>query len=171
MVKSKSDEIIEYRNLIMGQITNSKELIKLLGLLDEEYPEDIIPFNKAFPHEYVPETITKTDRFINFDMRADTDRRNETYKDITIWFFIMCHQSIVPYIENGRTYLWYDLVVRELDGIFTDKNILGVGETTLIGNSPYSPQQGFKGRLLTFKVKDFTNGAKYGKTKKLAEIR
>jgi len=161
--KARSYEIIEYRKLIMKEICKSEELVKLLGEYDEEYPEDIIPYKWCFPHEYIPDTITKTDRFINFEISANIDSRNNVFKDLTIYFFIMCHQDVVRYKEKGREYLWYDKVTCELDNIFCEKNILGVGETVLVSNTPYCPQQKFKGRLLKFVVKDFNNGLKYGK--------
>lgn len=75
----------------------------------------------------------------------------------------MCHEDIIQYEEKGRKYLWYDKAVCELDNIFCEKNVLGVGETTLISNAPYCPQQKYKGRILKFIVKDFNNGLKYGK--------
>ena len=147
----------------MKQICRSEEIIKLLGEADEEHPEDVIPYKWSFPHEYIPETITQTDRFINFEISASIDTRNNVYKDLTIYFYVICHQDAIRYNENDRTYLWYDKAVCELDNIFSDKNILGVGTTTLVSNVPYYPQQKFKGRLLKFIVKDFNDGAKYGK--------
>lgn len=146
----------------MEQICRSEEIIKLLGEADEEHPEDVIPYKWSFPHEYIPETITQTDRFINFEISASIDTRNNVYKDLTIYFYVICHQDAIRYNENDRTYLWYDKAVCELDNIFSDKNILGVGTTTLVSNVPYYPQQKFKGRLLKFIVKDFNDGAKYG---------
>lgn len=147
----------------MEQICRSEEIIKLLGEADEEHPEDVIPYKWSFPHEYIPETITQTDRFINFEISASIDTRNNVYKDLTIYFYVICHQDAIRYNENDRTYLWYDKAVCELDNIFSDKNILGVGTTTLVSNVPYYPQQKFKGRLLKFIVKDFNDGARYGK--------
>lgn len=161
--KSRSYEIIEYRKIIERQICTSTEIIKLLGCENEEYPEDIIPKKYSFPHEYIPGTQEKTKRFINYEISAIIDPRNNTFKDLTIYFFISCHEDIIKYEEKGRTYLWYDLVVCELDNIFCEKNVLGVGKTTLASNVPYCPQQKYKGRLLKFVVKDFNNGLKYGK--------
>ena len=43
MGKSRSYEIKEYRNKIMVEICKSEKLITLLGLADEEYPEDVLP--------------------------------------------------------------------------------------------------------------------------------
>ena len=163
MGKARSYEIIEYRKKIMDEICQSPELVKLLGCEKEEYPEDVIPYKWVYPHEYIPETIKETNRYINFDMKAKIDPKNNVFKDITIFFFIISHQDVVRYKENGREYLWYDKVVCELDNLFGEQNKLGIGEMVLTDNIPYYPQTNFKGRMLTFIVKDFNNGLKYGK--------
>lgn len=163
MGKSRSYEIIEYRSEIMTQIYRSKELVKLLGCENEECPEEVIPYNFSFPHEYIPDTINETKRFINYEISATIDTNNNVFKDLTIYFFVVCHEDVIRYKEKNRTYLWYDKVACELDNIFCEKNILGVGKTYLVSNVPYCPQQKFKGRLLKFVVKDFNNGLKYGK--------
>ena len=163
MGKARSYEIIEYRNIIRDIICKTPELVKLLGCEKEEHPEDIIPFKYSFPHEYVPGTVTRTERFVNYDIEASLDYKNNVFKNLTIYFYIMAHEDVVKYRENGRTYLWYDKVVCELDNIFSFKNVLGVGYTRLISNDIYSPKYEFKGRLLSFVVKDFNNGLKYGK--------
>lgn len=161
--KSRSYEIIEYRKLIERQICTSPEIIKLLGCGNEEYPEDIIPYKYSFPHEYIPETQTETNRFINYEISATIDPRNNVFKDLIVYFFVVCHEKVIKYKEKGRTYLWYDRAACEVDNIFCEKNILGIGKTALISNTPYCPQQKYKGRLLKFVVKDFNDGLKYGK--------
>ena len=163
MGKARSYEIIEYRNKIMTEICASEDIVKLLGCENEELPDEVIPYKWSFPHEYIPDTITQTDRFINFEISATIDSRNNVYKDLTIYFFVVCHEDAIRYKEDGVTYLWYDKATCELDNIFCEKNVLGVGETVLVSNVPYCPQQKFKGRLLKFIVKDFNNGLKYGK--------
>lgn len=163
MGKARSYEIIEYRKKIMTEICKSKEIVKLLGCSNEKYPEDVIPYKWSFPHEYIPGTILETDKFINYDISAVIDNRNNTYKDLTVYFFVVCHQAVIRYTENGNKYLWYDKAVCELDNIFSEKNIFGVGNMSLVSNKPYCPQNVFKGRMLTFTVKDFTNGLRYGK--------
>lgn len=159
MGKSRSYEIIEYRKKILQEICKSEELVKLLGCENEEYPEDILPYKWVFPHEFIPETITKTERYVNFEVSAILDPKNNTYKDLTIYFFVFCHEDVIEY----KGTLWYDRVVCELDDIFCETNVLGVGKTYLVSNVPYSPQNKFKGRLLKFSVKDFNNGLKNGK--------
>lgn len=163
MGKSRSYEIIEYRKIIEKEICKSPELVKLLGCENEEYPEDIISKKYSFPHEYIPGTQEETRRFINYEISADIDPNNNVFKTLTIYFFVVCHEDIIQYEENGRKYLWYDRVACELDNIFCEKKVLGVGKTLLTSNIPYAPQQKFKGRLLKFIVKNFNNGLKYGK--------
>lgn len=164
MGKARSYEIIEYRNKIFSAICDSTELVKLLGEESTECPDEIIPYKWVFPHEYIPEVITETNRYINFEISATIDPRNNVYKDLTIYFFVLCHQKAIRYNENGRNFLWYDKVVCELDNIFNEHDVIGIGGTTqLVNNIPYCPQQKFKGRLLKFIVKDFNNGLKYGK--------
>lgn len=161
MGKSRSYEIKEYRQKIMLEICKSEMLIELLGLQDEEYPDEVIPYQYSFPHEYIPETITETRKFINFDIRASMDVRNNVFKDLTIYFFVLCHKDVARDEKYGG--MWYDTVTCELDNIFCEKNVLGIGKTTLVQNDPYKPEKDHTGRFLTFKVKDFNNGLKYGK--------
>lgn len=159
MGKANSYEIIEYRNKIMREICGSKELAKLLGCGENEYPEEVLPYKKVFPHEYIPETILTTGRFLNYEISAVIDPKNSVYKDLTIYFFIVCHEDVIRHKGS----LWYDRIVCELDNLFNDTDTLGVGKTSLLSNKPYCPQQRFKGRVLTFVVKDFNNGLRYGK--------
>ena len=89
----------------MTEICKSKELVKLLRCENEEYPEEVIPYKWSFPHEYIPETIKETDRFINYEISAVIDPKNGVYKDLTIYFFAVCHEDAIRYKEKGRSYL------------------------------------------------------------------
>lgn len=163
MGKAKSYEKIEYTKKIMRELCTNQEIIKLLGEEKTTHPEKTIPYHKCYPHEYIPTVVKETDRFINFDMRMDLDKRNRVLSKVTIWVWVVCHEDVVPYFEDGVNYLWYDKVVCEVNEMLTDKNLLGIGKTWMLSDQPYYPQQKFKGRLLTFEVSDFTNGLKYGK--------
>ena len=147
----------------MDVICSNAALVHLLEEKIENHPEDTLPFQKVYPHEFIPGTTTETKKFINFDIRADLDLQNSTLKDMTIWFWVICHEYVVPYFESGRRYCWYDRAVCELDNAFYGHDILGIGKIYLSSNAPYYPQEKFKGRQLIFKVKDFSNGLKYGK--------
>ena len=164
MGKARSYEIIEYREKIMNIVINSPEIIKLFGFDDEDEAKSTIPYHYMFPHEYIPDVVESTHRFINFEIGANIDSKNHTFKDLTIYFYIFCHQDVVNYKDQGRKYLWYDRVVCVLDDIFNENDKIGIGgKMDLVSNIPYYPEKKFKGRLLKFVVKDFYNGLKYGK--------
>lgn len=147
----------------MDEICRSEELIKLLGCANEGYPENIIPYKWCFPYEYIPNAAAQAGRYINFEIGADIDPKNKVYKNLILYFYALCHENEISYEENGKTYLWYDKAAYELENIFCKNKILGIGDAAFKSNTPYSPGQNFKGRLLQFSIKDFNNGMKYGK--------
>ena len=158
MGRARSYDVIEYRNKIMITLLENENIVSLMGsTLDKA--QDALYYKLMFPHEFIPDTEERAERYINFDLQAKIDPRNRTYKDVTIWFFVLCHQDV---IKTSRG-CWYDRVVCELDNIFGEQNILGVGKTSLVSNVPYRPNNKFIGRLLTFTVKEFTDGLKNGK--------
>lgn len=162
--KSRGYEIIEYRKKIQNELCTNPDIIRLLDESDSPNPEDVIPFQKVFPHEYIPEVIEDTRRLICFDISANIDSRNKVLKDMTVYFFLSCHQDVVKYYENGRMFLWYDRVACTIENIFSHRYMqFGVGKIEFVSNKPYYPQQKFKGRQLILKLYDFNNGALYGK--------
>lgn len=174
MGKSRSYEIKEYRQKIIDILCDSKEICNLLGVEpDNAYKE--IPFHKCFPFEYVPEAQTQSEGYINFEISASINKRNNLFKDVTIYFFIFCRKDVVRYNDdirdnedNDNIDLWYDDVVCVLDSIFNERKVedwtaFGLpGTMVLESNIPYTPQEKFRGRLLKFTVQDFSNGKKYG---------
>lgn len=155
--KSRSYDIIEYRNEIKNAMFGDPDFLELFK--DKcEYPEDLF-YKNVNPHEFIPETVTETDRYVNYDMRADIDPRNNTFKDMKIWFFISCHIDSIR-TTNG---LWFDKMGCAIDNIFGDKNTIGVGKTSVISNVPYRPHSKLVGRILTLTVKEFSDGKKNGK--------
>lgn len=150
----RSHEVMEYKDKIMNEIRGSGELRKLLGCEDEAS----IPYRYSFPHEYIPETSTGTERYINFDIGTAVDPANNTFRNVTVYFYILSHEAAAIYEEGGQTFLWFDRAACELEQILCGKNILGIGRTVLSSNEPYCPHKKWKGRLLKFTTKDFSNG-------------
>ncbi|WP_206459447.1 hypothetical protein [Anaerovorax sp. IOR16] len=156
MGKSKSYEVIEYRDLIKKYLLESDSICELLG--NTESPQSLW-HNAIYPYEFIPDTTETKKSFINFELRTDSDVMNPTYKTVTIWFFISTH------IDNlvDSTSLWYDRVVCVLDNLIAQENVLGINEVKLISNAPYTLADNFKGRILIFKAKDYYDGKKNGK--------
>lgn len=173
MGKSRSYEVMEYRTLIMNKICQNPKLIKLLANTDEleetdpEEWDSILPYNHVYPHEYVPPTNMENGKFLNFEIQAAIDERNRTFKDMQLYFFAICHQNSVDIIEDGYHRCWFDVVAAEIDNMFGEQNVLGVGTTRIVSNEPYYVSYAanipYKGRTLIFTVKDFTDGLKLGR--------
>lgn len=158
MARARSYDVIEYRKIIMNKIFANEKIVELFGV-DYEEAADELSYHYVFPHEFIPDTVTKTDRFLNFELAANIDPRNNTYKNVAIHFFVFCHNDVIV-TDYG---LWYDRIVCELDNIFGEENVLGVGKTSIVSNLPYKPNNNFTGRVITFTVKEFTDGLKNGK--------
>ena len=150
--------MIEYRNKITAAILGDEEICELMDTTKAKAVKDLY-YRHIYPHEYIPETMKDADKYINFELQASMDWRNNVFNDITIWFFVLCHDDLLR-TDKG---LWTDRTTCRIDEIFTENNILGIGTTSLMMNAPYVPTKDVRGRALTFKVKDFTKGGKYGK--------
>lgn len=161
--KARSYEIIEYRKKIMDELCTNSEILKLLDAADTGDPGAVIPFNKAYPYEYVPEEDAEPGRLICFDIQSGIDSKNKTLKELTVMFFAGCHQDAAQYTKDGSTLLWYDRAVCALEEVFGGQSKLGVGKAEFVSNVPYSPQKKIKGRKLTLKIFDFNDGRKYGR--------
>lgn len=173
MGKSRSHEVMEYRTIIMNKICQNEKLIKLLAEdreLEETDPEEwdsILPYNHVYPHEFVPDTNMVNGKFLNFEIQCTIDPRNPTFKTMQLYFFCVCHQNVIDVVEDGYHRCWFDLVACEVDNMFGEQNVLGVGTTTIVSNEPYYVSYAanipYKGRTLIFNVKDFTDGKKNGR--------
>ncbi len=144
-----------YKNRIMNEICGSEELRMLLGCEEGSG----IPYRHSFPYEYIPGTFTGTERYINFDISTAMDPANNTFRNLTVCFYLLSHEDAAIWEENGQTCLWYDKAACELEQLLCGKNLFGVGRTILSSNEPYSPHERCKGRLLKFTTKDFSNRA------------
>lgn len=144
---------MSYKNKIMNEICGSEELRKLLGCEEGEG----IPYRYSFPFEYIPGTFTGTERYLNFDMGTAVDPANNTFRNLTVYFYILSHEDAARWEEDGQTCLWYDRAACELEQILCGNNLFGIGRTILSSSEPYCPHEKCRGRLLKFTTKDLNN--------------
>ncbi|MCF0131199.1 MAG: hypothetical protein HUJ71_05700 [Pseudobutyrivibrio sp.] len=171
----RSEEVKEYRRIILDKICHDDMLIDLLCTKEElkETPEEerykLIPYKHCFPHDYTPIDESGNfliNRYLNFEIQETVNKYNPTLKDVEVYFFAVCHQTQIKMSTTDLT-CWYDEVACIIDDLFGDSNFLGIGKLELVSNEPYrmsyANQIPYKGRTLIFAVKDFTDGKKYGK--------
>ena len=157
MENTKNYDMSEYRNKIMHAIVSNENMVRLLEEDPTGHPEDTIPYSKAYPYEYIPDETAESGKYISFELHATTDEKNKLFKSITVSFFILCHADEVRTTKG----LWYDSVSCELENVFAGGN-LGIGKTSFISNIAYAPNKKFKGRLLSFAVKELQYGISNG---------
>lgn len=187
MADKRSYEIKELRRKIMNLICENETLVRLLvpeekgkdgkwinPFDDEDFdPTEELPYKYLMPYELVTGTLTEKGRYLGFDVSIIIDPKNHVFKDMTINFFVISEQTLIPYNEgiidgsrNGYKSCWYDLVTCELDTMFSGTNQLGVGKMELVQNDPYfvsyAREIPYKGRTLTFKVLDYTDATTHG---------
>lgn len=175
MGRMRSEEVKEFRKTILDKICNDDMLIDLLCSkeelkgVDEDERGALLPYNHVFPHDYTPVDESGTfliNRYLNFEIQETINRRNPTFKDVQVYFFAVCHQTLIRMSKDDLT-CWYDEVACAIDDIFGDSDFMGVGKLTLESNEPYhmsyANQIPYKGRTLVYAVKDYTDGKKYGK--------
>jgi len=158
MATRNSYYMIEFRNKITSEILKNKELVELLDSTPEKAIDDLL-YQRIYPHEYIPITLKDAAKYINFDMQTSLNYINKVFTDITIYFFLLADDAVLRTSKG----LWYDRVTCVLDEMFTENKILGVGTMSLQENRLYVPTNDIRGRMLTFRVRDFTDGGKYGK--------
>ena len=203
MGRARSHEFMEYVSVIMNAICENERLVELLtpdeqleGLSIIEKKEvfkkakQYLPYKYLLPYELVTSTLTERERFLGFEISATYDDRQKVYKDMTIDFFVVCHQELIKYPDldmKGYYRRWYDLVVCELDEMFCGDNKedvfnkdgklvkaksleqgeIGVGKMVLKSNEPYfvsyAREIPYKGRHVECRILDWYSGDKYGK--------
>ena len=110
------------------------------------------------PQQYIPDTITETGSYILYDLDEtvlyNRGSNKGTYIELTLYVWILTHKDMPKY--GGR--LRNDILARELKKLFNETDDMGIGKNHLISNNIFnSPNYKYMGRLLTFKITDWSD--------------
>lgn len=157
-----NDNLIEdYRSVITNTLLSNETIVKVLSNdeLDLDSADELL-WNHLVPQQYVPDTITETGSYILYDMDEDVlykrNSTNSTYTELTLYFWVLTHKQMPTY--GGR--LRNDILSRELKLLFNknDDSKLGIAKNYLVHNNIYNvPNYNYMGRLLTFKITDWSD--------------
>lgn len=150
------DKITKYRNIILEKLYNNPIIIDLLGGLPDgsEDASDII-WERIYPMEIIPQTTKIATAYICIDVVED-DNPIDTFKDIHIYFFVSAHYSETA--QRTPKGLRCDRIVHEIEKIFNDQFVLGLGKCRFGYNHIYSPDKSFRGRVVEYSVFDCNYG-------------
>lgn len=169
-----NDNLIEdYRSVITNTILSNETIVRVLSNNDENQNDDEFDFDSAresllwthlVPQQYIPDTITETGSYILYDLdETVVYPRNSTkgvYTELTLYIWVLTHKDMPKY--KGR--LRNDILSRELKAMFNETGGLGIAKNHLIHNSIYNtPNYKYMGRLLTFKITDWSDKVRLDK--------
>ena len=155
-----NDNLIEdYRSVITNTILSNETIIKVLSndKLDLESADELL-WEHLVPQQYIPDTITETGSYILYDLDEtvlyNRGSNKGTYIELTLYVWILTHKDMPKY--GGR--LRNDILARELKKLFNETDDMGIGKNHLISNNIFnSPNYKYMGRLLTFKITDWSD--------------
>ena len=155
-----NDNLIEdYRAVITNTILSNETIVKVLSndTLDLESADELL-WEHLVPQQYIPDTITETGSYILYDLDEtviyNRGSNKGTYIELTLYVWILTHKDMPKY--GGR--LRNDILARELKKLFNETDDMGIGKNHLISNNIFnSPNYKYMGRLLTFKITDWSD--------------
>ena len=155
-----NDNLIEdYRSVITNTILSNETIVKVLSndTLDLESADELL-WEHLVPQQYIPDTITETGSYILCDLDEtviyNRGSNKGTYIELTLYVWILTHKDMPKY--GGR--LRNDILARELKKLFNETDDMGIGKNHLISNNIFnSPNYKYMGRLLTFKITDWSD--------------
>ena len=155
-----NDNLIEdYRSVITNTILSNETIVKVLSndTLDLESADELL-WEHLVPQQYIPDTITETGSYILYDLDEtvlyNRGSNKGTYIELTLYVWILTHKDMPKY--GGR--LRNDILARELKKLFNETDGMGIGKNHLISNNIFnSPNYKYMGRLLTFKITDWSD--------------
>lgn len=155
-----NDNLIEdYRSVITNTILSNETIVKVLSndTLDLESADELL-WEHLVPQQYIPDTITETGSYVLYDLDEtvlyNRGSNKGTYIELTLYVWILTHKDMPKY--GGR--LRNDILARELKKLFNETDGMGIGKNHLISNNIFnSPNYKYMGRLLTFKITDWSD--------------
>lgn len=154
----KYNNLIEYRDAIMEQLTASTDLATLCKnkTITEEETMDLI-WENYIPMLFVDGTIKETEAYIMFDIDVRGNKVS-TYNNARIYFQIYCDKSIVR-ANNGQC-TRIDAIASELMRLFDGKTTLGGYNVRIADSILNTTNVKYIGRQIEFEVTDFAERSK-----------
>ena len=155
MASGNGSEIIEYREKIMTALLNDKPLCEYvlnqtITILDDDI-QVVLKKNNIYNFPYVPDVQEQAKTYITFDIDGENSNRTNLYKDMSLYFWIFAHKSI---IQDDDGNLRTDLIDERVQYLFNDNEDFGIGKMYLSKDKMLSVGENFCGRRLVFITKD-----------------
>lgn len=155
----KSRCIREWKNKIIGELSQDEEIINALGLNPGEDPDDLV-WQRIMPHMFVPQTEEEVKSYIlvEIDIPERRSRYNNNDNDIwvhpTIIFYVLVHQEDMHMDIVGESGTRMDYLAEVIEGKYEGRQDFGVGALQLKSDVAGSVNTTYRFRQLVFDVVD-----------------
>lgn len=161
MAKTYLDQIVEYPAKVILRLAENKQCTGLI--LNKEFNSidendiDIVLEKYIKDYEYIDETTQETAAFIWVELEVSSVE-NKTIKGVRLYVTVSCHKNYMdlnPTTFKGIIGNRRDNLVRYIDKILNNSNLLGIGRLKLKSVRTISPINGFVAREITYEIPDF----------------
>lgn len=158
---ANGEELKEYRQKVLTTLLNDKdtcELVLCRGVsdIDDADIQDELREGHIYRFPYIPKTDENANTYITFEISAKKSPVNDTYKRMTLFFYIFCHQDIMDDKESG--YLRTDLLNERVQKLFNKNPNIGIGQLVCTSDEFLRVSKSYCGRMLKFVTTDLNSG-------------
>jgi hypothetical protein len=117
-------DLKEMKNKIVEKLYMNDDIVKCLlykqdvNFLNKTIPEDYdrttLMYNQIYPYRFVPDLQSEANIFITIGFGFSSSRNANKYRNSSINFFIIVHQSLIQSDEG----LKYDFLIDKIDALF-----------------------------------------------------
>ena len=159
----KSRCIREWKNKIMGELSQDDEIINALDLNPDESEDDLV-WKRLFPHYFIPqiEGLVRSYILTEIDIPERRSRYGSTNSDIwvhpTIIFYVLVHQEDMYMNMVGESGTRMDYLAELIEEKYEGRQDFGVGTLQLKSDVAGSVNTTYRFRQLVFEAVDLDSG-------------
>ena len=161
MAKTYLDQLVEYPAQIVTKIASDD---KCVGLIENKKFSDVgeddfdnVLERNIFNYQYVDETTNESSAYVWVEIDINSVD-NQTIKNARLYVTVACHKNYMklsPSLFKGILGNRRDNLVRYIDKILNNSDIIGIGRLKLMSVKTIAPISGFTIKEITYSVPDF----------------
>lgn len=152
----------KYRSKIKTEIIQNRALAELIlnrKISEDDFDSDVRTElnDHVFSFAYIPEFQGQPKTFLTFELSGRATGNTGLYKDMSLYFFIFTHHSLInPKSTHGQyvQYLRTDLMDEEIVDMFNENLNFGCGKMRCFTDDFLRVNNDYYGRQLKFGVSD-----------------
>jgi len=156
---SRFAELGQNKLTILMKLIGNEDIVKCLvnnqfNFLDISLPMDFdvtsLIYNSIYPYRFIPQIQTEPKTFIT--MRFGYKPNGMTYKNGSIYFYIITHNSL---IRTDYGMLRYDFLANKIDEMMNSSRDIGLGKLPFHDMDDFIVNENYIGIYLAYKTTEF----------------